>query len=87
MAIIAASEQKNYPSIPAMTQGDLCQYKHGELWLDAIVLGKVMGLLIIGVDTSHPEVSETFQDYQGTRLQVVTLPANDARIRAGKTEA
>ncbi|MEO1208604.1 MAG: hypothetical protein AAFX78_03595 [Cyanobacteria bacterium J06638_20] len=70
-----------------MNSGDLCQYQHGELWLDAIVLGKVMGLLIVGVDSSHPEVSETFQEYQGRSLQVVVVSANDARIRAGNPSA
>lgn len=73
----------NAPNTPQLKPGDKLQYHKGELWLDAIVLGKVMGALVIGIDATHPEVAEmlTEEEYQGRTMKLTCVAADSEKIR------
>ncbi|NEQ45636.1 MAG: hypothetical protein F6K00_19655 [Leptolyngbya sp. SIOISBB] len=76
----------NASNAPQLKPGDKLQYHKGELWLDAIVLGKVVvmtELLVIGIDATHPEVAEmlTEQEYEGRQLKITCAAADSEKIR------
>ena len=63
--------------------GDALQYQHNGIWLDAVVVAKIQGLLAVGIDAKHPEVAELMesQEFEGRELKITLISKYSPDIR------